>query len=69
VSRYRRYVTVTKAQQAALPVAIGARSLTMSIWTLAVGRMELGQTQQDGYAATRQAQKIASCAGRAFIDE
>ncbi len=40
ISSYRRHVTLTDAELAALPVAIAARPLTMCIWSLAVGRLE-----------------------------
>jgi Ser/Thr protein kinase RdoA (MazF antagonist) len=66
VSRYRRHVTLTEAELVALPIAICARPLTMSIWTLAVGRAHVTKVRQDHQAATRQAQEVASRAYRAF---
>jgi Ser/Thr protein kinase RdoA (MazF antagonist) len=66
VSRYQRHVTLTAAELAALPAAIAARPLTMSVWSLAVGRGQLIQTVRDHQAVTRQAQEIASRAYRAF---
>jgi hypothetical protein len=59
-------VTLTDAELAALPVAIGARPLTMSVWGLAAGRGSVGKTARDHQAVTRQAQEIASRAHRAF---
>jgi Ser/Thr protein kinase RdoA (MazF antagonist) len=38
VSLYRRDVTFEAAELTALPTAIGARPLTMTCWSLAVGR-------------------------------
>lgn len=66
VSRYRRHVTPTDAELAALPVALAARSLTMSIWSLALGRRQPAQATPDHEAAARQAQEIASRARQAF---
>jgi Ser/Thr protein kinase RdoA (MazF antagonist) len=66
VSRYRRHVSLTPAELDALPVAIAARSLTMSIWSLAVGRGQVTQAASDHHAVARQAQEIASRARRAF---
>ena len=66
VSRYRRHVALTDAERAALPVAIGARPLTMSVWGLAVGRGSVPQAVQDHQTVTRQAQEIASRARRAL---
>jgi hypothetical protein len=50
----------------ALPVAVGVRPLTMSVWSLAVGRGSVATAVQDHQAITRQAQEIASRARRAF---
>jgi Ser/Thr protein kinase RdoA (MazF antagonist) len=69
VSRYRRHVSLENAELAALPVAIAARPLTMSIWSLAVGRGQVAQAVQDHNAVARQAQEIASRARRAFNAE
>ena len=69
VSRYRRQVSLTPAELDALPVAIAARPLTMSIWSLAVGRGQVSQAVQDHQAVARQAQEIASRARRAFDAE
>jgi Ser/Thr protein kinase RdoA (MazF antagonist) len=66
MSRYRRHVSLTEAELAALPVAIAARPLTMSIWSLAVGRGQAGQAGSDHHAVARQAQEIASRTRRAF---
>ena len=52
-----------------LPVAIAARPLTMSIWSLAVGRGQVAQAVQDHNAVARQAQEIASRARPAFNAE
>ena len=65
VSRYQRHVTLTEAELASLPVVIGA-PLTMSSWTLAVGRGTVSRAVQDAHAVARQAQEIAIRAGRAF---
>lgn len=43
MSRYRRHVTLTDAELAALPTAIGSRPLTMAIWSLAVGAVRLAR--------------------------
>jgi Ser/Thr protein kinase RdoA (MazF antagonist) len=66
VSRYRRHISLTDAELDALPVAIAARPLTMSIWGLAVGRGQVAQAVPDHAAAARQAQEIASRTRRAF---
>src|SRR6202012_3948728 len=59
VSRYRRHVSLTDAELAALPVAIGARPLTMSIWSLAVGRSRWPTAVTEVTASTELAQTIA----------
>ena len=66
VSRYRRHVDLTGAELAALPVTIGARPLTMSIWSLAVGRGQITKAAQDIQAVAQQAQDIATRARQAF---
>jgi Ser/Thr protein kinase RdoA (MazF antagonist) len=66
VSRYRRHASLAEAELAALPVAIAARPLTMSIWGLAVGRGQVAKAGSDHHAVARQAQEIASRARRAF---
>jgi hypothetical protein len=63
VSRYRRHVTLTEV----LPVAIGARPLTMAIGGLAVGRGQVSQAVQDTNAVARQAQEIATRARQAMV--
>ena len=60
VSRYRRHVTLEEAELTALPLAIAARPLTMSIWSLAIGRGTVSKACHDYEAATQQAQEIAS---------
>jgi Ser/Thr protein kinase RdoA (MazF antagonist) len=65
VSRYRRYVTLTDAELDALPVAIGARPLTMACWSLAVGRGQVGKAVRDTQAVAQRAQEIATRARRA----
>ena len=50
-------------------MAIGARPLTMAVWSLAVGRGQVAQAAQDHHAVARQAQEIASRAHRAFNPE
>lgn len=67
-SRYGRHVSLEDAELAALPVAIAARPLTMAIWSLAIGRSQIGQVVQDHRAIARQAREIATCACRAFVD-
>ena len=69
VSRYRRHVSLTDAELDALPVAIAARPLTMSVWSLAVGRGQVAKAGSDHYAVARQAQEIASRARQAFDAE
>jgi Ser/Thr protein kinase RdoA (MazF antagonist) len=66
VSRYRRHVSPTDAELAALPIAIAARPLTMSIWSLAVGRGSPAQAGQDHRAVVQQAQEISTRAQEAF---
>ena len=60
------HVSRTEAELAALPVAIAARPLTMSIWSLAVGRGPVSKAAEDHHAVARQAQEIASRARRAL---
>jgi Ser/Thr protein kinase RdoA (MazF antagonist) len=69
MSRYRRHVSLTDAELDALPVAIAARPLTMSIWSLAVGRGQVAKAVQDHEAVARQAQDIASRARQALDAE
>jgi Ser/Thr protein kinase RdoA (MazF antagonist) len=69
VSRYRRHVSLDNAELGVLPVAIAARPLTMAIWSLAVGRGQVGQAGSDHHAVARQAQEIASRARQAFDAE
>ena len=69
VSRYRRHVLLTDAELDALPVAIAARPLTMSVWSLAVGRGQVAKAGSDHHAVARQAQEIASRARQAFDAE
>jgi Ser/Thr protein kinase RdoA (MazF antagonist) len=69
VSRYRRHVSLTDAELDALPVAIAARPLTMSVWGLAVGRGQVATAGSDHPAVARQAQEIASRARQAFDAE
>ena len=66
VSRYRRHVSLSDAELAALPVAIAARPLTMSIWSLAVGRGSVAKAVRDHSAVTQRAREIASRARQAF---
>jgi Ser/Thr protein kinase RdoA (MazF antagonist) len=66
VSRYRRHVSPTDPELAALPVAIAARPLTMSVWSLAVGRGSAAKAAQDHQAVAQQAQEISTRALRAF---
>ena len=66
MSRYRRHVTLTEAELAALPAAIAARPLTMSIWVLAVGARQVDKAGSDHQAVARQAQEIAFRACQAF---
>jgi phytoene/squalene synthetase len=66
VSRYRRHVTLTDAELTALPTGIGARPLTMAIWSLAVGRGQITKAAQDTQAVAQQAQDIATRARQAF---
>ncbi|HWG16158.1 MAG TPA: hypothetical protein VG268_23060 [Streptosporangiaceae bacterium] len=66
MSRYRRHVSLTEAELAALPVAIAARPLTMSIWSLAVGRGQVAKAVQDVQAVAQQASVIANSALSAF---
>ena len=50
-------------------MAIGARPLTMAVWSLAVGRGQVAQAAQDHHAVARQAQEIASRTRQAFDAE
>jgi hypothetical protein len=59
-------VSPTDPELAALPEAIAARPLTMSVWSLAVGRGILAKAAQDHRAVTQQAQEISTRARRAF---
>ena len=59
-------MSLTDAELAALPVAIAARPLTMSIWGLAVGRGQVARAVHDHRAVTRQAREIAGRACRAL---
>jgi Ser/Thr protein kinase RdoA (MazF antagonist) len=68
VSRYQRHVTLTAAELAALPAAIAARPLTMSVWSLAVGRGTVNEAVQDTHAVAQQAQEIASRVRRALAN-
>jgi Ser/Thr protein kinase RdoA (MazF antagonist) len=65
ISRYRRHVTLTDGELSALPTAIAARPLTMSILSLAVGCAQPGQAVRNHQAATRQAQEITTRTRRA----
>jgi Ser/Thr protein kinase RdoA (MazF antagonist) len=69
VSRYQRHVSLTDAELDALPVAIAARPLTMSIWGLAVGRGQVAKAGSDHHAVARQAQEIAARTRQAFDAE
>jgi Ser/Thr protein kinase RdoA (MazF antagonist) len=69
VSRYRRHVSLTDAELAALPVAIGARPLTMSIWSLAVGRSRWPTAVTEVTASTELAQTIAGRTRNAFLTD
>jgi Ser/Thr protein kinase RdoA (MazF antagonist) len=66
VSRYRRHVTLTDAELAALPVAIGARPLTMTCWSLAVGRSRWPTALADFSDSNKLAQIIADRTRDAF---
>jgi Ser/Thr protein kinase RdoA (MazF antagonist) len=66
VSRYRRHVTLEDAELAALPVAIAARPLTMTTWSLAVGRGSVAQTVRNRQTVAQQAQEVADRARQAI---
>lgn len=58
VSGYARHATLTEAELTALPVAIGARPLTMTCWSLAVGRSRWPTAVADVSASNKLAQTI-----------
>jgi hypothetical protein len=59
VSRYRRHVTLEDAELTVLPLAIGARPLTMTCWSLAVGRSRGSTAATEFSANTGTAQTVA----------
>ena len=67
VSRYRRHVSLEDAELDALPVAIGARPVTMTCWSLAVGRARWPTALAEVRASNELAQTIARRARAAFL--